>query len=186
MISFFVPGAPAAQGRPRCRCLRMGKRAVPQIYNPHSADEWKARVEIIARPHAPKSPLLGPIRMTATFLLPRPQTHYRRAGLREDAPSWHTSKPDADNFIKAVKDALTAIRLWGDDSLVCDERTIKIYDETPGCFISIEPITTPPEIPELCPAFESPTDRDPSTTRSRKSSKSISTSHQPKESEMTG
>lgn len=104
---------------------------------------------IIARPYAPRSPLLGPIRFRAVFLLPRPQKHYRKAGLREDAPDWHTSKPDADNFIKAVKDALTAIRLWGDDSLVCDEHTIKIYNETPGCFITIEPITTPPEIPEL-------------------------------------
>jgi Holliday junction resolvase RusA-like endonuclease len=183
LISFFVPGEAAAQGRPRTRVLRLGKRSVAQIYNPHNADEWKARVQIIARPFIPRTPMLGPIRIAVTFLLRRPQSHYIRkgAGVKPGAPLWHVCKPDADNFIKAVKDALTAVKMWGDDSQVCDERTRKIYqpeaDDVPGCFITIQQITTSPEIPELCPIFEHPK-KDP-TAPSRKRSKSISTSPQP-------
>jgi Holliday junction resolvase RusA-like endonuclease len=146
MIEFFVPGDPAAQGRPRARVLRMGGRVAPQIYNPHNADEWKDIISIIARPHCPRVPLLGPVRLTATFLIGRPQKHSTKKGLRPNAPMWHTSKPDADNFVKALKDALTGVRMWGDDSQVCDERVLKIYDETPGCFVAIEPIKTPPKL----------------------------------------
>jgi Holliday junction resolvase RusA-like endonuclease len=182
MIEFFVPGEPAAQGRPRTRVLRVGARHVAQIYNPHNADEWKARAQIIARPFLPSSPLLGPIRFALIFILRRPKSHYNRAGLKPGAPLWHVSKPDTDNFVKAIKDALTVVRMWGDDSLICDEHVRKIYqpeaDDVPGCFVKIEPITTPPEIPELCPTFVFQKKSAP-TPASQKSSKNTSTSRAP-------
>jgi hypothetical protein len=78
------------------------------------------------------------------LLSPRPLSHfhYRKETfiMRKNAPLWHTKKPDGDNFIKAVLDALTGI-VWVDDSQVCDQRTIKIYtNDRPGCQIDIEPI----------------------------------------------
>ncbi len=136
----------------------MGSRSVAQIYNPHNADEWKARIQIMARPHVPRVPITGPVRLSVAFLLPRPQKHLRKGVLRSDAPMWHTSKPDYDNFVKALLDALTEVRMWVDDSQVCDSRVRKIYDETPGAFVSIEPITAPPGIPELCP--DSPAEQE--------------------------
>ena len=152
-FSFFVPGDPAAQGRPRARVMRFGKRAVPQIYNPHNADDWKARVAIFARPLVPKAPMLGPIRVTMTFMLDRPNSHYKGKArvLRPDAPLWHITKPDKDNFEKAVLDALTGIRMWGDDCQVCDGRVQKIYisDGKPGCLITIQQVDTEP-YHELC------------------------------------
>jgi Holliday junction resolvase RusA-like endonuclease len=153
MITFFVPGEPAAQGRPRTRILRFGNHAVPQIYNPHNADEWKARVMLIARPAAPKPPMLGPIEIQMVFLVPRPGTHYfdpkHRLRLRPDAPSWHFIKPDSDNFAKAVLDALTQVRMWADDSQVCNQQVLKIYCSKPGCQITIKSITTEPD-PIIC------------------------------------
>lgn len=143
MIAFFVPGEPAAQGRPRTRILRLGRRAVAQIYNPHNADEWKARVSIIARPFAPKPSLSGPVRLSATFLLPRPESHYRGKAreLRLEAPLWHFIKPDGDNYAKALIDALTSVGMWHDDCQVADQRIMKFYtNDEPGCHVSIEPI----------------------------------------------
>lgn len=154
MITFFIPGQPVPQGRPRCRCLRMGRRAVPQIYNAHEADEWKATISIITRQNAPKAPLTGSVRLMATFMLARPATHYRgkAKALRAEAPIWHTGKPDTDNLVKALKDAMTRI-MWVDDSQVCDEHVIKIFtnDGKPGCLVSIEvidPVLEP--LHELC------------------------------------
>jgi Holliday junction resolvase RusA-like endonuclease len=134
--------------------MRLGRRVVPQIYNPHTADEWKARVEIIARHYKPLVPLTGPVRLSATFLLPRPMTHYKRGVLRPDAPQWHFCKPDGDNFQKALLDALTAAKMWHDDSQVADQQIRKLYtpeaDDPTGCFISLQAITTSPLIHELC------------------------------------
>jgi Holliday junction resolvase RusA-like endonuclease len=155
VIEFFVPGIPKAQGRPRTRVIRRGKAAWAQIYNPHNADDWKARIQIIARPHAPRAPILGPVRLSLTFLLPRPQTHFKRRVLRPDAPQWHAIKPDMDNFEKAILDAITVVKIWHDDSQIADKRTRKIYipeaDDPPGCFVSLQAIETDPLISELCP-----------------------------------
>jgi Holliday junction resolvase RusA-like endonuclease len=150
MIEFFVPGTPAAQGRPRTRVLHMGKRAVAQIYNPHNADDWKARVMIVARPYVPRVALTGPIQLVLVFRLPRPQTHLKRGVVRSDAPDWHTSKPDFDNFVKALLDALTAIKMWVDDCQVCDSRILKAYATEPGCFVRIIPIKHPTTVEPLC------------------------------------
>ena len=44
------------------------------------------------------------------------------------APKWHTSKPDLDNLVKAVKDAITQIGvIWADDSQVGISWSEKIY-----------------------------------------------------------
>jgi Holliday junction resolvase RusA-like endonuclease len=149
MINFFVPGIPISMPRPRCRCLMLGRRPVPQLYTPkeNGIEEWKAKVAIIGRQNAPKAPWTGPCRLVAVLLLPRIQKHYRKAGLRPDAPMWHTAKPDTDNFTKAIKDALEGI-VWANDSLVCDEQIKKLYtnDGKPGCLISveeIEPVVSP-------------------------------------------
>lgn len=60
----------------------------------------------------------GPVALTLTFLLKRPQTHYytgKRAGvLREDAPVWVTTKPDYDKLARAATDGLTGIAVRDD------------------------------------------------------------------------
>ena len=40
-----------------------------------------------------------------------------------------TTKPDCDNYLKAVMDAITAAALWRDDCIVCDSRIQKRYGE---------------------------------------------------------
>jgi Holliday junction resolvase RusA-like endonuclease len=148
MITFFIPGEPAAQARPRCKCLRIGPRLIPQIYDLHNADEWKARIQLIARPYAPKAPMLGPVRLAVTFYVTRPQGHYRGKAhaLRPEAPNWHISKPDGDNFVKALLDALTVVRIWVDDAQVCDQRIQKVYAQEgkSGALVTIAPIEDDP------------------------------------------
>lgn len=47
-----------------------------------------------------------------------------------------TPRPDADNHLKVVKDALNGI-CWRDDSQVCDARVIKRYSDIPAIRVEI-------------------------------------------------
>jgi Holliday junction resolvase RusA-like endonuclease len=51
--------------------------------------------------------------------------------------AWHTGKPDADNILKAVCDALNGI-VWHDDSQVAFARVLKQYGEEARLEIDIE------------------------------------------------
>ena len=132
MITFFVYGVPIAQPRVKA-CIR-GKHA--GVYDPGTANEWKNNVMSCGttaayRPdNATKFEIItGPILLVLHFFLPRPKHHFRSNGeLKLTAPKWHTSKPDLDNLVKAVKDAITQIGvIWADDSQVCATVTEKIY-----------------------------------------------------------
>jgi Holliday junction resolvase RusA-like endonuclease len=70
--------------------------------------------------------------------MPRPKSHYNRHGLKLDAPTFHTGKPDRDNVEKGILDALTALGMWEDDGQVCQGSVDKIYGERPGAVIVIQ------------------------------------------------
>ena len=102
------------------------------MYTPATANDFKAAVQAGATNAGLYNALLqGPIALELTIRMPRPKSHFRtgkNAGiLREDAPSWHTAKPDLDNIEKALKDALSDIRVWGDDCQVCQVTKKKVY-----------------------------------------------------------
>ena len=137
-IEFWVAGPP--KGQPRAKACRRGKHA--GVYDPGTANEWKARVHEAAK-HFIAEPLAMPLRVDLTFYFPRPKNHYRAGKmaneLKESAPKFHTGKPDRDNSDKAVLDQLTVSRMWLDDSQVCDGRIQKLYADGrgPGAFIRI-------------------------------------------------
>ena len=121
-----IPGEPFAQ--PRARAAVIAGRAV--IYDPKKARNWKATAQghmlealRAARPQPRweidgEPVLAGPveIRILAVFTCPK-SDHRKREPL---ARRWHTKKPDADNVLKAVKDAAKGV-LWLDDCQVCRE-----------------------------------------------------------------
>jgi Holliday junction resolvase RusA-like endonuclease len=134
-IEFFAQGVP--KGQPRPRAFARGGHAA--IYDPGTAEGWKGQIAIGARPFIPKQPILGPVKLTLDFRLPRPKKHFHNNGaLRTDAPIWCEKKPDADNYAKAVMDALTILRFWGDDCQVCVLKVRKAYGLDTGCNIKIE------------------------------------------------
>lgn len=71
-----------------------------------------------------------PIQMLVECFFPRPASHFgtgRNANvLKESAPVWHTKRPDGDNLLKLVKDALNTIA-YVDDSQIVDARVTKAY-----------------------------------------------------------
>ena len=138
-LTFFAIGTPVGQPRPRA-CIR-GKHA--GMYDPGTADAWKAAVARAAKEASDGHVFTGPVHLNLWVYMPRPKSHFRASGaIKPSAPSWHTSKPDLDNIEKAIKDAITDAGIWADDSLVCLVYKSKFYsvDGRPGARIEIREI----------------------------------------------
>ena len=83
-------------------------------------------------PFRPAEPMDGPIRLVCYWRFPRGKSH--KSG------DWKTSRPDTDNLQKALKDVMTRLGYWVDDSRVCSELVTKIWSDTPGIEIWAEVI----------------------------------------------
>lgn len=124
LARFRAYGDPKGQPRPRAFAMK-GK---VRMYDPGTAEHWKAQVAEAAHDHLPATPLQGPLMLAMVFYFKRPKSHFRANGLLKDnAPLWVEKKPDLDNMAKAVMDALTAIGMWGDDKQVVVVNMLKRY-----------------------------------------------------------
>ena len=138
-IYVWVPGLPVAQ--PRARAVSF--RGHARVYNPGTANEWKACVIHALRGNFGTFPADVPIRCDLTFYLPRPKSHFgsgkNAQQLKPSAPTRPTGKPDRDNLDKAVCDAITAAGVWVDDSQVTSGTIRKRYclEGQTGCQIYI-------------------------------------------------
>lgn len=135
-LDFFVAGIPKAQ--PRVKAFVRGGHA--GVYTPDSAETWKQEVRRQAVANAPESLMSGVVRIQLDFFLPRPKTHLDRHGVpKPKSPVWHCKKPDLDNLIKAVTDAITDTqKVWLDDSQICEITATKTYGiNAVGCSVSI-------------------------------------------------
>lgn len=137
-ISFSVRGTPKPQ--PRARAVRRGAHA--GVYDPGTAESWKALVVLSARPYRPATPLESALRVSIDFLLPRPKRLMRKRD--EPGELFCAAKPDRDNCEKAVLDALGQDGWWRDDAQVCAGEVRKFYhakDGVPGARITIEELS---------------------------------------------
>lgn len=133
-ILLHIEGVPAAQ--PRARAAVRGGFA--RMYTPDTAKGWKNRVYLAAIQHRPEKPWNGAVLLDIDFYLPRPA--------KLDKPGWPANriravgKPDTDNMVKAVMDALTEAGIWSDDCRVCAGYAAKWYHEqgaAPGAVVHI-------------------------------------------------
>jgi len=139
-LTFRADGHP--KGQPRGRACRRGAHA--GIYDPGTADEWKAIVVAAGRPHRPAAPIEGPLCVGLSFWLPRPKGRCRRADPQGAIPC--TTKPDVDNLAKAVLDAMTQDGWWHDDAQVCDLSVIKRWHaigERAGLSVAVISVVAP-------------------------------------------
>jgi Holliday junction resolvase RusA-like endonuclease len=122
MIEFFVHGTPIAQGRPRA--FRRG--SMIGFYDPKESKGWKAEVAKSVGIIAP-FPSGMPLKLSVRFYLEKPKSVKRLHP---------TVKPDLDNYVKAVMDALKDV--WGDDCQVVQITASKEYSLTPGAWVVIK------------------------------------------------
>jgi len=113
LYSLFVDGIPKAQPRPRMT-------ARGHAYNPGSADAWKDAVMSAFLPCRCGRTITEPVSLRVKFFLPSP-----KKGKQEWGHVPHAKKPDLDNLLKAVMDAMTEARIWKDDALVFETQASK-------------------------------------------------------------
>lgn len=130
MLTVTVPGIPVGQGR--VSFLGRG-RAVHS--NANKLLPWRQAIAAHVRQEMAAAgvtePLVGPLTLTATFVLPRPKS----APKRRWAPD---GRPDLDHLVRAACDGLTQGGIWVDDGQVVAVAASKVYG-LPGAVLAIAP-----------------------------------------------
>ncbi len=126
MIAFTLPIVPTAQARAR-----------HGVVNGHSvtfkSDRQKANeqtLDALLSRYAPAAPMSGADALEFIAVFPPPRSaskKAREAMLRGTEP--HTKKPDLDNLVKQLKDAMTRLQFWCDDRQVVRISCEKRYGE---------------------------------------------------------
>lgn len=164
-FSFFIVGKPAPGGSKTAFALRrkggglvLRPGGAPVINITDAGGEankkWKAAVTIQGRGFMKGArPFNEALKVEFIFFLKRPGTHYRTGKfshmLRDDAPPWHVTKPDALKYARSTEDALTGV-LWQDDSAnvrICSEKRYMAPGDKEGCAVRFVLLrSTPPAV----------------------------------------
>ena len=132
-MKFFIPGNPIGKGRPRS-VVRGG---YVSHYTPKKTRAEETRLRTEAKIHGPDVPYTGPLAVNLRFQMPIPkQTTKKQRALIESGLSFHTKKPDLDNLIKLILDALNEV-IWQDDKQIVRLTTEKEYDNQPGIWVEV-------------------------------------------------
>lgn len=129
-IEFFMPMKPptATHQEKQVRVVK-GK---PVFYDPPEVAAARSKLTAHLAGHRPEKPLRGGVRLVAKWCFP--------CGGHEDG-EYRTTKPDADNLQKLLKDCMTAAKFWKDDAQVCSEIVEKFWAKIPGIYICAEEVT---------------------------------------------
>ena len=136
-IEFTVPGKPMGKQRPRF--ARVGKFV--KTHTPKETVAYETQIkERFAAEFPDHVPFEGPIDLSLVIFMPilasTPKKHLQDMRLHKIRP---TKKPDLDNVLKIVCDALNEIA-FKDDKQVVFATISKVYDDQPRIAVRIEPI----------------------------------------------
>lgn len=134
MVYFKVPAVPVAQ--PRIRATKQGR-----VYTPAGpVHAFKAAVMAAASEHMDAPILEGPIELWVSLIFPRPKNRIWKTRPMPREP--HVKRPDLDNVLKAIMDALKGIA-WTDDTQVQwinARKWVAGGDEAAACYLDIRPM----------------------------------------------
>lgn len=152
-LTITIPGEPVSQSRPRFR--RIGKHV--ETYELKDVKDWKMMLKIMARQQMVGVPLLnGPVALSVSVYRSIPKSFSnKKRRLAEEKSIRPVTKPDIDNYIKAIQDALTKV-VWNDDSQIVEYVPPfgKYYSEKPR--VEIEVISLDPVGDTPLPLFSEP------------------------------
>lgn len=133
-----VDGAPPTQThQSRIRAFRIGAhcrivKVKPDKRTAQFQRELSEKVRDKMKDTPNAFPHNGPMVVRISYYFPAPKG--------KKGESYKTTRPDADNMVKTVLDALTETGIWTDDSRVCCLTVQKLMSHLPRTEISIVPI----------------------------------------------
>jgi Holliday junction resolvase RusA-like endonuclease len=134
MISFVVPGE--MRGKQRPRMTRGG-----HVYTPTETRLAEAKVAKLAREAmADRLPIIGPVALSVIVLTQPPKSAGKAACERMlTGQEYPTKKPDLDNIIKLVSDAMNGI-VFEDDKQIVFLSVVKQYDIQARTIVQVGPL----------------------------------------------
>lgn len=132
MIKLLIPGQPCAKGRPR-----LGKFGTYTPAKTVNAETLIKELYIIGNYG---KQLEGQLQMTvkAYFEIPKSKSNKVKCDMRSGQIR-HTNRPDADNLLKLVADALNGLA-YKDDSQIVSVTVEKWYADYPRVEVEIQEI----------------------------------------------
>lgn len=130
MGEITIQGKPVSKGRPR-----LGKGG--NTYTPEKTKTAEHEIKLAWKSKYGDKQLSGPLRVTvcAAFLVPKSKSKKERESLLDR--KYKTERPDLDNIVKLVLDALNEVA-YSDDGCVCDIRALKVHDTMEYTYIKVE------------------------------------------------
>lgn len=128
--SFEVRGKPIAKARPR-----LGTWGV---YTPAKTSAWERHIKIAARKSmCKKQLLLSPIGLQVSFHMPIPKSYAKSRSLAaQHNLIYPTKRPDLDNLVKSILDAMNKI-VFHDDAQVVALTCSKYYSINPRVSVQV-------------------------------------------------
>jgi Holliday junction resolvase RusA-like endonuclease len=137
-ISFTVLGVPSPKQAIKTRIVRVGAQVFAKHYKSEKTRDAENTFVARSLKFRPDMPLAGPLRLELVFVLPMPKHWSKKLRARaETSEVPHVVRPDLDNCIKLVKDAMSGV-FWIDDKSVCSVAARKIYGAFPRTEVRIE------------------------------------------------
>ena len=137
-ISFTVPGEPIAKARARVFFNKHLGRAM--AYTPSKTASYENYIKLIASQEWPREPLTCPIVLTVRVYRSIPKSiSKKKVSLAELGHIRPTTKPDCDNYLKSIFDALNNM-VFKDDSQIISAHVHKFYSAYPRTEIEVEGI----------------------------------------------
>lgn len=147
-LHVIVFGVPVAKGRPRARVMRkkvfeggrLVTKHIPQLYTPDETSEAEASLAEAVLPFRPVPVFSCPLRVDLVFYLPMLQSFSAGERARAESGALRPAvKPDGDNYVKLVFDALNGV-VWRDDALIVSHHADKFYGREPRTEITVTPL----------------------------------------------
>lgn len=140
-IHLIIQGEPVAQGRPRAGKINRGRlHGQTVLYDPEKSKDYKHYLKFAASQQAPEKPLEGPLQLVVHIYRSIPKSFSKKKKAEAEAGELRpTTKPDADNYLKGISDALNKI-IWQDDSQIVSATVEKWYSQQPRIEVIVQTI----------------------------------------------
>lgn len=126
-MNIWIPGEPSrTTHQSGMRTTRNGTK----LYKSPALIGWEKTLARGLGMSRPDQPIDGPICLKVTWGF--------KARKKKDLWTWKLTRPDTDNMQKTLKDVMTRMGFWKDDSQIVFETCKKMLVDEPGIVIQIQ------------------------------------------------